>query len=57
MLMLKCKTCGIIFQGVYIDEQSENIDLESTIANSNSDHICSRGHSNPYLIDDYMDFS
>jgi hypothetical protein len=42
MLMLQCKTCGIIFQGIYIDEQMDHKEFKSTLPNSEPGHICSR---------------
>ena len=49
MLMLQCKTCGVIFQGIYIDEQKEHKEFKSTLSNSEPEHICSRGHNNSYI--------
>ena len=57
MLMLQCKTCGIIFQGIYIDEQMDHKEFKSTLSNSEPEHICSRGHNNSYITEDYIDFS
>jgi hypothetical protein len=55
MLMLKCKNCGEVFPGVYIPEDTkEGYKLKT---NSISSHVCSRGHKNDYLTDDYMDWS
>lgn len=51
--MLKCKTCGVNFQGLYIDESTE----KNLSNHYNQDHICSRGHKNSYNAEDYMDFS
>jgi len=56
MLMLKCKTCGEVFPGIYIPEGSGD-DIKSSAATSNSWHVCSRGHKNEYDIIDYMDWS
>ena len=55
--MLQCKTCGVIFQGIYIDEQKEHKEFKSTLSNLEPEHICSRGHSNLYKAEDYIDFS
>ena len=57
MLMLQCKTCGIIFQGMYIDEKKDHKEFKSILLNSESEHICSRGHNNSYIAEDYIDFS
>jgi hypothetical protein len=53
--MLKCKTCGEVFPGIYVPEGST---ADST-ANATSDtlHTCSRKHSNEYVTVDYMDLS
>jgi len=55
MLMLKCKNCGEVFAGLYIGEDT-NKDSSSEI-NSNTFHVCSRGHKNEYVSEDYMDWS
>jgi len=55
MLMLKCKTCGIIFNAMYIDDMLEF--REKTTNDSNLVHICAKGHSNHYLIENYIDLS
>jgi len=53
MLMLKCKTCGMNFDGLYMEESnSKNMSNDY-----NQDRICSRGHKNSYSVDDYIDFS
>ena len=57
MLMLQCKSCGVIFQGIYIEEQKEHKEFKSTLLNLEPEHICSRGHSNLYMAEDYIDFS
>ena len=55
MLMLKCKDCGEVFAGVYMPESSIN---DSKLKNdSTTSHVCSRGHKNDYLPDDFMDWS
>lgn len=55
MLMLKCKTCGIIFSAVYISDMDEfNAKSEDE---SNLLYSCSRGHSNQYLMENYIDLS
>ncbi|HKZ61333.1 MAG TPA: hypothetical protein VJZ68_02800 [Nitrososphaera sp.] len=56
MLMLKCKTCGEVFPGIYVPEGSSN-DFKSAAANADTFHICSRGHRNEYATVDYMDWS
>jgi hypothetical protein len=53
--MLKCKNCGEVFAGLYIAEDT-NKDSSSQI-NSNTFHVCSRGHKNEYVSEDYMDWS
>jgi len=53
--MLKCKNCGEVFAGLYIAEDT-NKDYSSQI-NSNTFHVCSRGHKNEYVSEDYMDWS
>ena len=55
--MLQCKSCGVIFQGVYVEEQKEHKEFKSTLSNLEPEHICSRGHSNLYIAEDYIDFS
>ena len=59
MLMLKCKTYGIIFSGGYVDEEKtkRKDSLLQPCVSSNSTHVCSRGHSNEYVAIDYMDLS
>ncbi len=56
MLMLKCKTCGEIFPGVYVPEGSNN-EFKLTVLNGDISHTCSRGHNNEYGFSDYMDWS
>ena len=56
MLMLKCKTCGEVFPGIYIPEDGSS-DLRSAAISSVSQHTCSRGHTNGYAGEDYMDWS
>ncbi|HSF00473.1 MAG TPA: hypothetical protein VLA48_06215 [Nitrososphaeraceae archaeon] len=55
--MLKCKTCGQVFPGTYIAEGSNNNESKSHIALKNEEFICSRGHINDYITEDFMDFS
>lgn len=55
MLMLKCKTCGIIFSAVYISDM-DKFKAESE-EGLNLIYSCSRGHSNQYLVDNYIDLS
>jgi hypothetical protein len=56
MLMLKCKTCGEVFPGIYVPEGSSK-EFKSTATNEDTMHVCSRGHKNEYAADDYMDWS
>ena len=56
MLMLKCKTCGEVFPGIYVPEESSD-DFKSAATGADSLHICSRGHKNEYATLDYMDWS
>jgi hypothetical protein len=56
MLMLKCKTCGEVFPGVYVPEESTD-DFKYSVTNVDTLHICSRGHGNKYIPVDYMDWS
>lgn len=56
MLMLKCKTCGEVFPGIYVPEGS-NSNFKSTAAGADPSHVCSRGHRNNYALVDYMDWS
>ncbi|CAN5507796.1 hypothetical protein BH18THE1_BH18THE1_12230 [soil metagenome] len=53
MLMLKCKNCGEVFPGVYLPEDT----IKDSKTNSTTSHVCSRGHKNDYLSDDFMDWS
>jgi hypothetical protein len=54
--MLKCKTCGEVFPGIYVPEGS-NSDFRLSATSSDTSHICSRGHKNEYATDDYLDWS
>jgi hypothetical protein len=56
MLMLKCKTCGEVFPGIYLAEDMKE-DLVSKLTKSDIPHLCSRGHENKYAPEDYMDWS
>ena len=56
MLMLKCKTCGEVFGGHYVPEDS-SAQFKSEAAIADSLHTCSRGHKNEYVAADYMDWS
>ena len=56
MLMLKCKTCGEVFPGLYVPERSTD-DFKSTATNADPSHTCSRKHTNDYDTIDYMDWS
>jgi hypothetical protein len=53
VLMLKCKTCGEVFPGIYVPEGSK---ADSTVNATTYDtsHTCSRKHSNEYVTVDYM---
>jgi hypothetical protein len=53
--MLKCKNCGEVFPGFYLSEDTKK--GSKLKANSISSHMCSRGHKNDYLPDDFMDWS
>jgi hypothetical protein len=55
MLMLKCKTCGTIFSGVYAEDMKEFRNESEN--NPNSSFKCSKGHSNNYVLEDYVDLS
>ena len=55
MLMLKCKTCGIIFSGVYADNMNDF--RSESEKNPNSRFECSKGHLNNYVLEDYVDLS
>ena len=57
MLMLKCKNCGEVFPGVYIPENAIKDSNSRLKTNSTTSHVCSRGHKNDYLADDFMDWS
>ena len=56
MLMLKCKTCGEVFAGVYVPEGS-GTGVRSAAMSTDTAHTCSRGHKNVYAKEDYMDWS
>ncbi len=59
MLMLQCKTCGMSFSGGYVDED-KNKRRDSVLqlyVSSNSTFTGSRGYSNDYVAEDYMDLS
>ena len=56
MLMLKCKSCGEVFPGIYVPEESTD-SFKSAATSSDTLHACSRGHKNEYLTEDYMDWS
>ena len=55
MLMLKCKTCGTIFSGVYAEDMKEF--RNESEKNPNSLFKCSKGHLNNYVLEDYVDLS
>lgn len=54
--MLKCKTCGEVFPGMYIPEDSTD-GFITDATTSGTSHTCSRKHSNEYVTVDYMDLS
>jgi hypothetical protein len=54
--MLKCKSCGEVFPGVYVPEDSTD-NFKLTATSSDTSHICSRGHKNEYITEEYMDWS
>jgi hypothetical protein len=56
MLMLKCKSCGEVFPGVYVPEDSTD-DFKLSVTSSDASHTCSRGHMNQYVTEEYMDWS
>jgi hypothetical protein len=56
MLMIKCKTCGEVFPGLYVPEGSNN-EFKTAATNADTLHLCSRGHKNEYVTEDYMDWS
>lgn len=56
MLMIKCKTCGEVFPGLYVPEGSST-EFKTSATNAETSHICSRGHKNEYVMEDYMDWS
>ena len=56
MLMLKCKSCGEVFPGIYVPEGSTT-SFKSMRTGSDPSHTCSRGHKNEYIAEDYMDWS
>jgi hypothetical protein len=56
MLMIKCKTCGEVFPGLYVAEGSSQ-GFKASATNADALHTCSRGHHNEYVLEDYMDWS
>ena len=56
MLMLKCKTCGEVFPGLYIPEGGTD-DFKTNATSADTSHTCSREHMNEYATIDYMDWS
>jgi hypothetical protein len=54
--MLQCKTCGEVFPGIYVAEESTH-DFRASATNLDRSHTCSRGHNNEYAAVDYMDWS
>ncbi len=57
MLMVKCKTCGEVFGGIYVPEGSSADFFKSSATSNDPFHTCSRGHTNEYAAQDYMDWS
>jgi hypothetical protein len=57
MLMIKCKTCGEVFGGQYVDEGKDNQEISASAATANTSHTCSRTHNNEYILKDYMGWS
>ena len=41
--MLQCKSCGVIFQGIYIEEQKEHKEFKSTLSNLNQNIFVQEG--------------
>jgi hypothetical protein len=56
MLMIKCKTCGEVFPGLYVAEDS-NQEFRASVMNADNSRTCSREHHNKYVLEDYMDWS
>lgn len=56
MLMLKCRTCGLVFPGHYVPEGS-NAEFKAGAAKEDSLHSCSNGHEHEYAAEEYMDWS
>ena len=56
MLMLKCKTCGEVFLGIYVPEGGTD-DFKTNAISADTSHTCSREHMNEYATVDYMDWS
>ncbi len=56
MLMLKCKSCGEVFPGIYVPEENNN-DFKAAATKPGISRTCSRGHQNNYATEDYMDWS
>jgi hypothetical protein len=54
-LMLKCKTCGEVFPGLYVSENGA-AGVQSAMK-AEAFHTCSRGHRNEYAAEDCMDWS
>jgi hypothetical protein len=54
MLMIKCKTCGEVFPGLYVAEDSNQ---EFRASATNEINTCSRGHRYEYELEDYVDWS
>jgi hypothetical protein len=47
-LMLKRKTCGEVFDGIYVPKGG-NIEDKTMSLNTDASHTCSRGHNNDML--------
>ena len=57
MLMIKCKTVGEVFPGALYIAEGSSQEFRAYATNADTSHICSRGHHNEYVLDDYMDWS
>jgi hypothetical protein len=46
--MLQCKTCGEVFPGIYVPEESTT-DFKATATNADTLHTCSGQHTDEYF--------
>jgi hypothetical protein len=53
--MLKCKTCGEVFPGIYVPE-GDAVNLKAVMS-ADAFHTCSRGHRDEYGAEDCMNWS